>query len=59
MTLRDAIERYIAWRRAHGAKFVTSAVLLRGFREHVGGGPSNATTSARFRLSATLPATVR
>ena len=37
MILQDAIERYIAWRRAHGAKFVTSAVLLRGFCAHVGG----------------------
>ena len=31
MTLRDSIERYIAWRRAHGAKFVTSAGLLHCF----------------------------
>ena len=37
MTLRDSIERYIAWRRAHGAKFVTSAGLLHCFCKHVGG----------------------
>jgi len=37
MTVRDAIERYIVWRRAHGAKFVTSTVLLHGFCKHVGG----------------------
>ena len=37
MTLRDAIERYIAWRRAHGAKFVTSAQTLYRFCRHVGG----------------------
>ena len=36
MILRDAIERYIAWRRARGAKFVTSAVLLRGARRTCG-----------------------
>ena len=37
MTLRNSIERYIAWRRAHGAKFVTSAGLLHCFCKHVGG----------------------
>lgn len=36
MTLQDAIERYIAWRRAHGAKFVTSAAMLHCFCKHVG-----------------------
>ena len=25
MILRDAIDHYVAWRRAHGARFVTSA----------------------------------
>jgi site-specific recombinase XerD len=31
MTLREAIEQYIVWRRAHGAKFTTAANLLRQF----------------------------
>ncbi len=29
MILRDAIERYVLWRRAHGAKFTTGTGLLR------------------------------
>ena len=29
MTLREAIEQYILWRQAHGAKFTTGANLLR------------------------------
>ena len=29
MTLRKAIERYVLWRQAHGAKFTTGASLLR------------------------------
>ncbi len=37
MMLHDAIERYVAWQRAHGAKFVTSAGLLDCFCKHVGG----------------------
>lgn len=31
MTLREAIEQYVLWRRAHGAKFTTGANLLRLF----------------------------
>ena len=31
MTLREAIEQYIMWRRAHGAKFTTWADFLRQF----------------------------
>ena len=31
MILRDAIDRYIAWRRAHGARFLTSARTLYQF----------------------------
>ena len=31
MMLRDAIEQYILWRQAHGAKFTTGANLLRHF----------------------------
>ena len=38
MTLLEAIDAYIDWRRAHGARFVTSAFLLRMFCKHVGGG---------------------
>ena len=37
MTLRDAIEHYIVWRRAHGAKFTTAANLLRSFLGHADG----------------------
>ena len=37
MILRDAIDAYIAWRQAHGARFITSARLLHGFCKHVGG----------------------
>ena len=37
MTLRDAIDRYIAWRRAHGARFDTGAHTLHCFSKHVGG----------------------
>ena len=31
MTLCEAIEQYIVWRRAHGAKFTTGANILRRF----------------------------
>ncbi len=37
MILRDAINDYIAWRQAHGAKFDTSTCLLHQFCEHAGG----------------------
>ena len=37
MTLRDAIEHYIVWRQAHGAKFTTAANLLRSFLGHADG----------------------
>ena len=37
MILRDAINDYIGWRRAHGAKFGTSARALHYFCNHVGG----------------------
>lgn len=36
MTLRDAIDSYVAWRRAHGAKFDSSAHILHRFGRHVG-----------------------
>jgi hypothetical protein len=37
MTLRRAIEQYILWRKAHGAKFATGANLLRQFLGHADG----------------------
>lgn len=37
MILREAIERYVFWRRAHGAKFTTGASLLRRFLDHADG----------------------
>lgn len=37
MILREAIERYVLWRRAHGAKFTTGANLLRAFLDHADG----------------------
>jgi integrase len=37
MILREAIERYVIWRRAQGAKFTTGANLLRHFLDHADG----------------------
>lgn len=37
MTLREAIEQYILWRQAHGAKFATARNLLRQFLRHADG----------------------
>ncbi|GLR46268.1 hypothetical protein GCM10007880_67860 [Mesorhizobium amorphae] len=37
MTLREAIEQYILWRQAHGAKFTTAANLLRHFLKYADG----------------------
>lgn len=37
MKLRDAIEHYVAWRQAHGVKFVTARNLLRQFLHHADG----------------------
>ena len=37
MTLLEAVDAYVGWRRAHGARFITSAWLLRRFCTHVGG----------------------
>ena len=36
MTLLEAIDAYIEWRRAHGAKFITSARVLHQFCKRVG-----------------------
>ena len=35
MILRDAIDHYVAWRRTHGARFITSARALYQFRKGV------------------------
>ena len=37
MILRDAINAYVAWRQAHGARFIGSARVLHYFCRHVGG----------------------
>lgn len=37
MKLRDAIEHYVEWREAHGAKFTTARNLLRQFLHHADG----------------------
>ena len=37
MTMREAIEQYILWRRAHGAKFTNGASLLHRFLVHADG----------------------
>ncbi|QKC86749.1 tyrosine-type recombinase/integrase [Mesorhizobium sp. NZP2077] len=37
MILRDAIEQYVAWRRAHGAKLTSVANLLRDFLRYADG----------------------
>lgn len=48
MTLRKAIEQYITWRRAHGAKLTTGANLLRQFLNHADGdAPCDDVTTAQ------------
>ena len=37
MMLREAIEQYILWRRAHGAKFATGSDILHHFLQYVDG----------------------
>ncbi len=37
MTLRNAIDQYIAWRQVHGAKFVNQAYILRRWLKSVDG----------------------
>jgi site-specific recombinase XerD len=37
MTLRDAINQYIAWRQAHGAKYESGSTILRVFLKTVNG----------------------
>ena len=36
MNLQNAIDRYVSWRQAHGARFDTSARVLHYFSRHVG-----------------------
>ena len=38
MTLREAIDRYVAWRQAMGTRFVSGAAILRLYRRSVGSG---------------------
>ena len=50
MRLRDAIDGYIAWRRAHGAKFIDGAKLLNLFLKGVDGKiDCDAVTSSQVR----------
>lgn len=50
MTLRDAIEQYILWRQAHGAKFITSGSLLRRFLKYADGDSGcDAVTTSQVR----------
>jgi len=50
MTLREAIEQYILWRQAHGAKFTTARNLLRQFlRNADGDAECDAVTRAQVR----------
>ena len=37
MTLQDAINRYIAWRQAHGAKYESGSTILHLFLKSVDG----------------------
>ena len=45
MTLRESVERYIAWRRSHGAKFHSSAHTLNAFCRQLGGDRDCSTVS--------------
>lgn len=60
MKLRDAIEHYVAWRQAHGVKFLTGRNLLRQFLQHADGDAGcDAVTRAQVLafLAATGPVT--
>ena len=49
MMLREAVEQYILWRQAHGARFSTGANLLRRFLEYCDGDAAcNAVTTPRI-----------
>lgn len=50
MTLRNAIDQYIAWRQVHGAKFVNQAYILRRWLNSVDGEVEcDAVTAAQVR----------
>ena len=60
MKLRYAIEHYVAWRQAHGVKFLTARNLLRQFLRHADGDAGcDAVTSAQVLafLAGTGPVT--
>lgn len=60
MKLRDAIEHYVAWRQAHGVKFLTARNLLRQFLQHSDGDAGcDAVTCAQVQafLAGTGPVT--
>ena len=50
MMLREAIEQYILWRQAHGAKFTTGANLLRQLPRTMPMATPPATRSPRRRF---------
>ena len=53
MTLRNAIEQYIEWRQAHGAKFKSGAAILHLFLKGIDGevGCEAVTDAQVLRLS--------
>jgi len=51
MTLREAIEQYILWRRAHGAKFTTGSDILHHFLQYVDGNAACDAVSAKQVLA--------
>ena len=60
MTLRDAIDQYIAWRRAHGAEFRAQTYLLKLFLKSVDGNvhcDAIATAQVRAFLAGKTPLT--
>lgn len=60
MKLRDAIEHYVAWRQAHGVRFLTARNLLRQFLQHADGDAGcDAVTCAQVQafLAGTGPVT--
>ena len=55
MTLREAVDRYVAWQRDHGAKFRSSAQTLDTFCRQIGE-DRDCDTVARMESTASLPA---
>ena len=45
MTLQDAINRYIAWRQAHGAKYESGSTILHLFLKRDGEADCNAVST--------------